>query len=142
MDLNHLKQIFSPIIGAGLQAVMEGLIRDNQAGSLAETRSFARERRYRRSTDLAAKHRAKTRQWPIIDPEVAHYLYIRFSSVTKFLQIEPLWPVLNAPETRVLSWLLVDNWRRSGHSNWVRGTFGEFFVLRQILGRVILSAPA
>ena len=135
MDLLHFKKIINPVVMAGINATFTGLNRGEIGTSARETRLFiSRERVCRKTTDLAAKHWARTREWPIIDKEIARYLFFRFSSASVFLdEIQPLRPDFNAEEPKVLSWLLVNYWRKWGHGNWLRQTFGEGFMLRRLL---------
>jgi hypothetical protein len=75
----------------------------------------------RKNVDMAARHWVKKRQHAVVDLEVAHYLQIRFNSASEFLQeISRINPSYDAPEKRVLTWLLVDHWRLAGRMQWVQ----------------------
>ena len=136
MDCEYFKKILGPVVATGVWAAVKELDREEATGRRQQTGELVlRERACRKTVDLAAKHWAKTREWAIIDKEVAGYLLMRFTAALSFLnEVEPLKPTFGAREQAVLRWLLVENWREFGHGRWVIRTFGEAAVVRRMAG--------
>ena len=83
-------------------------------------RSVQDEPTHRAAVDTAAVYWAEHRAWRPAEAVVAKYFLLRLNSAHRFLEsVEALSLITDAPESQVLSWLLVDHWRIAGRAQWL-----------------------
>jgi hypothetical protein len=123
MNWSHLARIIDAEKEIAFKATMH-LLEEERLPHQPGMDWVSREVTCRRTVDMAARHWAAKRQYPLVEREIAEYLEIRFNSASQFLHdISRINPSFDAPDKRALTWLLVDHWRLAGRIQWVQYMF-------------------
>jgi hypothetical protein len=121
-DWQHYLQIIEHETEGAMAASLKVMEMEKKKGTfnpLDPYLLYRNERLLRKKTDLAIRYWIKHRQFPW-NPEIALYLDIRFNAALAFLEeSNPIRPKFDAPEKRVLTWLLISHWRTEGRASWI-----------------------